>query len=162
MAEKGKTGQRIDGLMATLLILAALGADFLQTLALLGGPFLGSLISLIAFTFFSCWFFMLGVSYLDRNGAVKFVIWMCSFIVEFIPILNTIPAITMGVVSLVLMTRFADGKDSALFKLARRRRAKMDKEQLHLAERRALDYQARDAMGAQYRRVESKQNNDEE
>lgn len=162
MPEKGEQRERINGLVAVLLVVAALAADFVQILLIPAGPLIGSLISLVVFTFFSGCFFLLGVSYLDRNGATKFVIWMMSFVVEFIPLLNNIPAITLGVVSLILVTRYADGKDSALFKLSRKRRAAMNDQETVAAERRALDYQARDAMSQQYKMVESERNKREE
>lgn len=119
--------QRIHVLMAVALIAAALLADGAQILELVPvvGFILGTFTSFMAFIIFTFWFKALGVDYLDRNGATKFLIWVLAFAFETIPLLNIIPATTLGVAALVLVTRQQDGKENSVFKLARLKKKHM-------------------------------------
>jgi hypothetical protein len=79
-----------------------------------------SFISLLAFMLFSLWFGRLGVSYLDRNAAVKLCLVIFSICSELIFFLNALPALTLGVVSLIIVSRFEDGKSKLFYKAKKR------------------------------------------
>lgn len=107
---------RVSILMGGLMVGVAILFDIIQALLdLLGGLIPPLLIipwfmSGVAFIVFFIWFKLLDVNYLDRNAAVKLLTMLVSAAAELIPFINMIPALTLGVVALVTISRFEDGK----------------------------------------------------
>ncbi len=124
----GRPKQRINTMVATSMVAVALCLDGLQTLMffLNGIPAVGTVIDFVVSTFisftaaaiFGIWFALLGVKYFSgKNAAKKTLIVMSSFIVELIPLIDALPAITFGVVAVIVQTYAEDksitGKDLA-------------------------------------------------
>jgi len=110
--------QRISVPVALLMVALALIFDGLQDLALFVNviPAVGTVIDFIfsemiawlAAIIFFVWFAVLGVNYGGKKAALKLLISLSSFIVELIPLIDALPAITVGVVSLIIITRAED------------------------------------------------------
>jgi hypothetical protein len=108
---------RISITLALIMIIVALGFDvaqagtnFLHAIPLLGTAaalVLSFFIGFLAQCVFFIWFALLHV----RGGekmkafAIRMLIHMATFVVEVIPIINAIPAITLGVVAIILVSR---------------------------------------------------------
>jgi hypothetical protein len=92
------------------MVAVAIGFDVAQLF--LDGTLIGSIgapvIDFMAATCFFIWFAVLGVNYSGKNGATKMLISLASFIVELIPIIDALPAITFGVAALIVQTRLED------------------------------------------------------
>lgn len=56
---------------------------------------------------FYMWFLLLGAN-TDRNFATRFFIYAGTIVVELVPIIDMLPAITFGVVALILLSRAED------------------------------------------------------
>ena len=140
--------QRIHVVIAFAMVATALLIDIVQILfewLPAVGPIIGWFFAAFGFIVFGIWFMLVGVNYLDRNGAVKVMVSLASCVVELIPFVDMIPALTLGVLSLILITRAEDGKPSMLFGLAARRQAAMKPEELAGARQRADATLERDA-----------------
>ncbi|MBY0110836.1 hypothetical protein K2Y00_02425 [Patescibacteria group bacterium] len=108
---------RISITLALLMIIVALGFDmaqagtnFLHVIPLLGTAaalVLSFFIGFLAQCVFLIWFALLHV----RGGekmkafAIRMLIHMATFVIEVIPVINAIPAITLGVVAIILVSR---------------------------------------------------------
>jgi|GEM_PF-6830794 len=125
---------RINFLWAFFLVGVALLIDALQGLLDLLGTIIPGLfivpwfMSGAAFILFFLWFKLLHVNYLDRNASTKLFIMLASAVVELVPLVNMIPAITLGVVSLIVVSRMEDG-ENFLSNLSRDRRSKQSPEE---------------------------------
>ncbi|MEK7510611.1 MAG: hypothetical protein AAB582_00010 [Patescibacteria group bacterium] len=58
-------------------------------------------LTVFAWTLFFIWFAMLGVSYFDKDGALRLLTALSSVAVELVPIINAVPALTLGVAALI-------------------------------------------------------------
>lgn len=129
-----RTKPRIGIVTAILMVAVALMCDLFQAATSLlssveGVGFallpLAWLASATTFSIFAVWFALLHVNYLDRNAAVRLFTIIVTFAAEFVPFFNVLPAITFGVVALINVTRYEDGK-SGMFVRAKRRYLSMN------------------------------------
>lgn len=94
----------LDGLQALLFFLNVLPAIG-QVLDVVGSWF----ISFLAVIIFGLWFALCRVNYFTgKKAGMKLLIMLSTVVVELIPILDAIPAITFGVVALIIQTRIED------------------------------------------------------
>lgn len=106
--------QRISTLTAMLMIALAIFFDLLQIAGSFFIPLLGLglvicwAVSFISFVTFGLWFAFQGVNPGDKNFAVRMLIYMSSVIVELTPFIDALPAITLGVIALIVLTRAED------------------------------------------------------
>lgn len=103
---------RIHTIMAGLMIGLAVLADgiqFLLTLTVIGS-IAAIFVSAFVWIVFLIWFAVCGVSYFDRGGAVRGLILISSVITELVPLINALPATTLGVVALIIHSRIEDRK----------------------------------------------------
>lgn len=63
---------------------------------------------------FSIWFALLGISYSGRFGAARILTMIATAVAELAPIINALPAITAGVIGLIVLSRFEDMKQSLI------------------------------------------------
>jgi ribosomal protein L25 (general stress protein Ctc) len=129
---------RIGTLTASLLVGTALIFDALQGLVTLVAsvpiPPLQPIIVLawylsgLAFTIFLLWFKFLGVNYLDRNANVKLLTIILAFAFESVPIVSMIPALTLGVVAMIVISRYEDGEMGLMNRAAKKRKNMTQKE----------------------------------
>lgn len=115
----GRPKQRISIVAAFSLVAVALVFDSTQDLALflivlpgIGAAFdivISWLVSTLAAIVFGVWFAILGVNYFTGKApAKKLLIVLGCLIVELVPFLDALPAITFGVVALIIQTRLED------------------------------------------------------
>lgn len=119
---EGQKKQRINIPVAVLLIGTAFLFDAVQDVAFFANvvPGIGTAVAFIVSEFiawlaaavFFIWFSLLGVRYSDKNFALKLLLSMAAFVVELIPLLDILPAITLDVVVLVVLTRIEDTASS--------------------------------------------------
>ncbi len=132
--EGPKKEQRIGILSAIMMVALAFLFDVFQFLATFLNivPGLGVAlclyISMLSFSAFFVWFALKGVDYLDRNGAVKLIVIIATTVTELIPLVDALPAITLGVLSLIIITR-AEDSGIDLNAVRKARFAKMTAEQ---------------------------------
>lgn len=127
---------RIGMLTAGLLVGVALLFDGAQGLVTLiaSVPLLQSVILMawylsgLAFVLFLLWFKFLGVDYLERNANVKLITIVLAFAFESVPIVSMIPALTLGVVAMILVTRYEDGEMGLMNRAAKKRKNMTQKE----------------------------------
>ena len=103
---------RINTITAGLMIGVAVLADgiqFLLTLTVIGS-IVAMFISAFVWIVFLIWFALCGVSYFDRGGATRGLIMLTSAITELVPFINAVPALTLGVVALIIHSRMEDRK----------------------------------------------------
>ena len=103
---------RISTVSAGLMIGVAVlidGIQFLLTLTVIGS-LVSMLLSVFVWVAFLLWFALQGVSYFDKGAATRGFILIFSVIVELVPMINALPATTLGVVALVIHTRMEDRK----------------------------------------------------
>ena len=114
--QEGKK-ERIKIWMGAALIITAASIDGFQALlnVLLVGEVLSTIISVCADTLFVTWFWILGVS-LTKNPRA-FMSMAAQAIIGLIPVLNTLPELTLGVIGVVVFTRMVD-KSAVLGKVA--------------------------------------------
>ncbi|HEX5774470.1 MAG TPA: hypothetical protein VFY28_00695 [Candidatus Paceibacterota bacterium] len=82
------------------------GLQFLLTLTVIGSVF-SWFITAVAWILFLLWFALLGVSYFGRGAAIRFLTVFASVITELVPIVNALPALTLGVVALIVQHNVA-------------------------------------------------------
>jgi hypothetical protein len=99
---------RISNVMAILLIgTAALidGAQFIVSFIPVIDIVLDWFLAVIAGGIFGMWFALLGVNYFGgRNALAKIGTVVAAVGIELVPVLDALPAITAGVVTLILLT----------------------------------------------------------
>lgn len=96
-------GKIIGPAMSGCLIGVALlfdGLQFLLTLTGIGAV-LSGFVALIAWLLFLAWFALLGVNYLS-GGANKLIAAGASMVTELIPLVDTLPALTLGVTAIII------------------------------------------------------------
>lgn len=128
--------KRVGNITAGIMIATAVLFDGLQALLIL--TVLGSLLSYF-FTFlatiiFSLWFLLLKVNYFGKGSGNNLLIALGAAVTELVPFINAFPAITAGVVGLIVQSRIQDAKEHntspdpkklvAVARLARMRQAR--------------------------------------
>lgn len=100
--------QRIGNVTAFLMISMAVIFDAVQFLLnfIPGlGQIAGLFITFLTATIFGLWFLLLGVSYFGgKKAGLKMTAAFGSVITELVPIVSALPAITMGVVVIIIAT----------------------------------------------------------
>ncbi|MDB5264978.1 MAG: hypothetical protein JWN64_549 [Parcubacteria group bacterium] len=107
-----KKKYRIGGTAAGFMIGTAILFDaiqFLLTLTVIGS-LVTFLVTILATIVFALWFALLGESIFKQNAAKKALISMASVITELVPVIDALPAITLGVVALIAQSRSEDRK----------------------------------------------------
>lgn len=82
------------------------GIQFLLTLSVLLLP-LTFLLSFLAAAGFGVWFFLLG-AYSGKGAEKRVLTSLVSAIAEFLPVINAIPAVTLGVVINIALSKVKD------------------------------------------------------
>ena len=110
MDKKHTIGNVTAGLM---IVLAALfdGVQFLLNFTVLLLP-LSLFLTFCATILFGLWFALAGVKY-DQAAGRKLLIMIGTVVAELAPIINTIPAISAGVIGMVVQTRLEDIRANA-------------------------------------------------
>lgn len=87
--------------------------QFLLTLTVVGALFT-LLFGFVGFIIYAIWFLILGVNYIQgRKAAAKLGTLIATWVVEFMPLLNALPSMTVGVLLIALISR---AEDRATFK----------------------------------------------
>jgi len=119
--QAGGPKQRISILTAFCMVALALALDAAQDFAIFLNalPVIGTAIDVVfswfiaalAAIIFGVWFALLRVNYFTgKKAATKMLIMFSSVVVELIPFLDALPAITFGVVALIIQTRIEDSE----------------------------------------------------
>lgn len=77
------------------------GLQFLLTLTVVG-TVVAWYLSALAWIIFLLWFALLGVSYFGKGAAIRFLTVFASAVAELVPVVNALPALTLGVVALII------------------------------------------------------------
>lgn len=96
-------GKRISPVTASFIIGTALifdGLQFILTLTVFGSV-LSWFIAMIAWIIFFIWFALLGVNYASGGGK-KLAAAGASLITELIPLIDALPALTLGVTTVII------------------------------------------------------------
>lgn len=120
---------RVSVLTALFMMIVALLFDMLQFFVsfLHALPVIGNaaaivftwFLGVIATISFALWFTLLGVSYFGKNSTKKLTVVIGATVAEMVPIINALPAITLGVAAIILIARSEDSKGaSGLLSLA--------------------------------------------
>jgi len=100
---------RINGFHKWALLLCAASMDFLQiflTFIPFVGPFLASAFGILGRLVFWVWFRVLGVGFADKTN--RLVINISMTVVEFLPLLNALPAWTIGTLAIIAQVKAED------------------------------------------------------
>jgi|GEM_PF-6589739 len=104
---------RISFVTAFFLIATAVTFDLIGGLAAFV-PGLGTVVAVFAYILFFLWFALLGVQFMSGKKALQKLGTMAvGFIVEALPFLGALPALTMSVILIVLITYAEDKKAAA-------------------------------------------------
>jgi hypothetical protein len=100
--------ERIKVWMGAALIITAGSIDAFQALlnVLLVGEVLSTIISICADVIFIIWLWMLGVGFV--KSPKKMAAMLIQALVGLIPVINTLPELTIGILAIVLITRSED------------------------------------------------------
>jgi hypothetical protein len=117
-AETKEKRERITKTMGVMLVTVALSINAFVALLnflVIGEFFISSIILSCADLIFIIWFWMLGVSFTKnpKNLAAMGI----QAIIGLVPLINTLPELTLGILAIVLMTR-AEDKGGLLGKAA--------------------------------------------
>lgn len=132
---KGETKRHISKPVAGIMVTAAVIIDCAQfaiNLVPVLGQFFGLMLSFIGFVSFLVWFALLGVNFFTgRKAGLKMMAGFGATIVELVPLVQALPALTMGVAVTIIASWLEDAEDkeAALKKsrdLARLAKAKDD------------------------------------
>jgi hypothetical protein len=112
----GKPKHRVGNVAMMLMLMASILLDGVQIL-LQFIPIIGQIISLLlgvlAAVFFALWFMLLGVNYFSgKKAGVKLAAVFSSVIVEIIPIVDALPAISFGVLAVIMASRSEDKRNA--------------------------------------------------
>lgn len=112
----GASKKRVGTIAAFFMLATAITFDALQFF-LTFIPFLGVVINIfitvLAAMIFWLWFLLLGVSYFSgKKMGLKLAAAMGGLIVELVPIIDALPAITVGVTVVIIATRLEDAAPS--------------------------------------------------
>jgi hypothetical protein len=100
--------ERITKIMAFCMICVAFFIDLIQIILtfFVIGAFISPVITACADVLFICWFWILGVNF--TKGSKKILSLLGSSVLELIPAVDTLPAITGFVVYNIVITRAED------------------------------------------------------
>jgi len=100
--------QTIDNITAGLMIVAALLCDGLQALLTLSVVLLplSILVTIMVIA-------MLGVKYVGHDGGKKLLTMLATTVAELVPVVNALPAVTAGVLGVIVQTRIEDARRNA-------------------------------------------------
>lgn len=108
----GGVGHRIGPVTMFFMLACALIADCLQFLVQFipgVGQVIGWIIAFLAGGFFFMWFYMLGVSYFSgKKSFAKISAVLGMSVVELVPLVDALPALTVGVLAIILSSRAED------------------------------------------------------
>jgi hypothetical protein len=110
--------ERIKLWMGAALVITAGGIDLIQgllNLVVVGNLFIGSIISVCADFIFLIWLWMLGVGFV-KNPKI-FATTTIQALVGLVPVLDTLPELTLGILIIVLLVK-AEDKGGLLGKAA--------------------------------------------
>ncbi len=108
MERKHKIGNVTAGMMiVTALVVDAIQAFLTFSVFLLP---LSVLITFMAATMFFLWFALSGVKYIGNDGGKKLLLALASTVAELVPVINALPATTVGVVGIIVQTRIEDAR----------------------------------------------------
>lgn len=100
--------------------------QFLLNLTVILIPLTWLFTALAAITF-AIWFLIVGVSYFSgKRAGLKMVASVGSVVAEFVPVINALPAVTTGVVLVIIVSRIEDWERA---KEERKKRARERKQQ---------------------------------
>lgn len=105
MENKRTIGNVTAGIMIAFALIAD-GLQFLFTLSVVLIP-LSLLLTFFTSTGFILWFFILG-AYRGKGAEKRVLISAISSIIELVPIINAIPAVTAGVIVNIVLSRAKD------------------------------------------------------
>lgn len=103
-----KVGNVTAGFMLALALLID-GIQFLLALTAIGS-IVGSVMAPLAAFGFWLWFALLGVKFTGPGAARKALTGLGSLVAEFIPLINALPAVTLGVAATILIERIEEKK----------------------------------------------------
>lgn len=102
---------RVSSVNISFMLAIAIIFDLLQFLLTLTviGALLSWLVTAFAVCMFAIWFLILGVNYFSgRKAAAKMASVIGTAVIEFIPVINALPSITIGVLAIALVSRSED------------------------------------------------------
>lgn len=105
-----KQEYKISNVQIGLLVGTAVLIDGIQallTLTVIGSVFAVFLSVFAAMSFF-LWFASLHINYFGKGAAIKMLASLGTLVAELIPIISGLPAITAGVVTLIVQSRIED------------------------------------------------------
>ncbi|MBU2103451.1 hypothetical protein KKD81_01505 [Patescibacteria group bacterium] len=105
MKDKPTIGNVTAGMMVALALVVD-GLQFILTLTVLLLP-LSLLLTFLAAAGFGVWFFLLG-AYSGKGAEKRVLTSLVSTIAEFVPVVNAFPAVTLGVVINIALSRVKD------------------------------------------------------
>jgi hypothetical protein len=108
MDKKHTVGNVTAGLMIAVALLCD-GLQFLLTLSVLLLP-LSIFVTVTCVTMFFLWFALLGVKYTDHGGGKKLLTMLAASVAELVPVVNALPAVTAGVLGVIVQTRIEDAR----------------------------------------------------
>ena len=108
MEKKHTVGNVTAGLMLAAALLFD-GLQFLLTLSVLLLP-LSLFLTFLSMTMFFLWFALLGVKYTGSGGGRKLLVMLAASVAELVPVVNALPAVTAGVVGVIVQTRIEDAR----------------------------------------------------
>lgn len=138
--------KRISNLVAGLMLGTALIFDGLQ--ALLTFTLIGSvaspLVTFAAVSVFALWFLIYGINYIGgRKAGIKLASTVGATVAELVPLINGLPAITLGVLGVIYASRKEDEENAvAARKAAKKQQAEEQARQMRLMQARMRVQQA--------------------
>ena len=92
--------QRINNITAGFMIAVAIVFDLISII-----PFINILVDIVAWLVFGFWFALLGVGFINPR---RFAVMATSFIVGAIPVVSTLPELTVAIIVTILMVKSED------------------------------------------------------
>ncbi len=104
--------QRIGNVSAGFMIGVAAIIDLVQFLLTLTAVLvpLAVLCTFFSATMFAIWFMIYGVKYVGHDNGKKLLIALASTVAEFVPVINALPATTVGVIGIIVQSRIEDAR----------------------------------------------------
>lgn len=138
--------KRISNLVAGLMLGTALIFDGLQVLLTLTvvGSVASPLITFAAVSMFALWFLIYGINYIGgRKAGIKLASTVGATVAELVPLINGLPAITLGVLGVIYASRKEDKENAeAAQKAAVKRQEEERVRQIRLMQARMRAQQA--------------------
>lgn len=110
MQNKHTVGTVTAGLMIAFALVFD-GIQALLTISVFLLPF-SLFVTFFSVIGFSIWFALLGMNYSGRFGAARLLTMIATAVAELAPVINALPAITAGVIGLIVLSRFEDMRQS--------------------------------------------------